>query len=88
MARAMGQAVNQTASPATQASSPYKLMGVIASASGQGSALIATDSQPPKAYVVGQIVQDDWTLVSLTARQARLRSARGEVLLALPKDEN
>ncbi len=62
-------------------------MGVIASASGQGSALIATDGQPPKAYRVGQTVQDGWTLVSLTARQARLKSASAEVLLDLPSAE-
>lgn len=84
MARALGQAISSDAIPALQTSSNHKLMGVIASASGQGSALIATDGQPPKAYRVGQTVQDGWTLVSLTARQARLKSSSAEVLLELP----
>ena len=84
MARALGQAVAQSASPALQTSSAYKLVGVIASPSGQGSALIAVDGQPPKAYKVGQTVQDGWTLASLTARQARLKSSGAEVLLELP----
>jgi general secretion pathway protein C len=84
MAKALGQAASSAANDAPQTSSTYKLMGVIASASGQGSALIATDGQPPKAYRVGQTVQDGWTLVSLTARQARLKSSSAEVLLELP----
>ncbi len=87
MSRALGQTSTQVASPALPASSHYKLTGVIASASGQGSALIATDAQPPKAFKVGQTVQDGWTLVSLTARQARLKSAETEVLLELPPSE-
>ena len=84
MARALGQAATQAASPALQTSNAYKLLGVIASPSGQGSALIATNGQPPKAYKVGQTVQEGWTLVSLTARQARLKSSGAEVLLELP----
>jgi general secretion pathway protein C len=60
------------------------LIGVIASASGQGSALIATDGQPPKAYRVGQMVQDGVTLESLTARQAVLKSANAQWQLELP----
>jgi general secretion pathway protein C len=66
------------------ASSQFKLMGVIASPTGQGSALIATDGQAPKAYRAGQTVQDGWTLVSLTPRQARLKSANAQVTLDLP----
>ncbi len=87
MARALGQPASLATSTASQTSSSFKLMGVIASASGQGSALIATDGQPPKAYRVGQTVQVGWTLVSLTARQARLKSASAEVLLDLPSAE-
>jgi general secretion pathway protein C len=87
-ARALGQPHAKSASPVLQASSQYKLMGVIASASGQGSALIATDGQPPKAYRVGQSVQDGWNLVALTARQARLRSSGAEILLELPVTDN
>jgi general secretion pathway protein C len=84
MARALGQPASTAASPTPQTQSVYILMGVIASSSGQGSALIATDGQPPKAYRVGQTVQDGWTLVSLTARQARLKSSGSEIMLELP----
>ncbi len=86
VARALGQPSNPAASPTpqTRSGSAYTLIGVIASPSGQGSALIATDGQPPQAYRVGQTVQEGWTLVSLTARQARLRSSDSEILLELP----
>jgi general secretion pathway protein C len=77
------QAEPNTSAP-TQTSSQHQLLGVIASTSGQGSALIAVDGQPPKAYRVGQSVQEGWTLVSLTARQARLKSNTAEILLELP----
>ena len=86
----VARALGHTATAAVQVSatgSPFKLMGVIASASGQGSALIATDGQAPKAYRVGQAVQDGWTLDSLTARQARLKSVNAQVTLELPVSE-
>ena len=82
--KALGQSSSTATSPALQTQSAYTLMGVIASPSGQGSALIAMDGQPPKAFRVGQTVQDGWTLVSLTARQARLKSSGSEILLELP----
>lgn len=84
IARALGQPSDRPASAAAPTSSPFKLIGVIASASGQGSALIATDGQPPKAYRVGQMVQDGVTLESLTARQAVLKSANAQWQLELP----
>jgi hypothetical protein len=36
---------------------------------------------------VGQAVQDGWTLDSLTARQARLKSVNAQVTLELPASE-
>ena len=82
IARALGHAPAQPL-PAVNisAASHYKLWGVIAAASGQGSALIAIGGQPPKAFQVGQKVDDDWTLTSLTPRQAKLNSTAGDVLL-------
>jgi general secretion pathway protein C len=59
----------------------FKIWGVIAAASGQGSALISTDGQPPKAYKVGQAIEGGWQLQSLTPKQARL--AKGHVLILL-----
>jgi general secretion pathway protein C len=58
-------------------SSRFQLLGVIANASGQGSALIAVDGQEPKAYRVGQTLTDGVTLTHLSARQASLGPASG-----------
>ncbi|PUE12157.1 type II secretion system protein N [Limnohabitans sp. T6-20] len=86
IAKALGQTASAVTGPSSQTGSDYQLMGVIVSASGQGSALIAVDGQPAKAYRVGQTVQDGWTLASLTARQARLTSSTLERVLALPAE--
>jgi general secretion pathway protein C len=59
-------------------------LGVIASGTGQGSALIALDGQPPKAFRVGQDVSDGLKLVFLTPRQARLQSSGQALVLDLP----
>lgn len=67
-----------------QNSAQYKLMGVIASATGQGSALIAVDGLPPKAFRVGQELSEGVKLVSLTPRQARLQSNGQDLVLELP----
>jgi general secretion pathway protein C len=83
-AKALGDAADPKTHAVQPASSQFKLMGVIASPTGQGSALIATDGQAPKAYRAGQTVQDGWSLVSLTTRQARLKSSVAEVVLELP----
>ncbi|MFN5096995.1 type II secretion system protein N [Limnohabitans sp.] len=53
-------------------SARFQLWGVVASASGQGSALISVDGQPPKAFRVGQVVSEGVTLLKLGPRQASL----------------
>jgi general secretion pathway protein C len=58
-------------------SSRFQLLGVIANASGHGSALISVDGQAPKAYRVGQTLTDGITLINLSARQANLGPASG-----------
>lgn len=65
-----------TISPAQSAR--YQLLGVVAGASGQGSALIATDGQAPKAYRVGQAVSDGVYLLGLGQRQARMGAAAND----------
>lgn len=83
MARALG--VQATAPEVSIAqSSRFQLWGVVAGASGQGSALIAVDGQPPKAFRVGQYVSDGLKLASLTPKQARLISSGHELILDLP----
>lgn len=65
-------------------SSRFQLLGVVAGASGQGSALIALDGQPPRAFRVGQTVTDGVVLQSLGQKQAQLGvSAQGTALFSL-----
>ncbi|MGV1045753.1 type II secretion system protein N [Limnohabitans sp.] len=49
-----------------------QLLGVIASTSGQGSALIAVDDKAPKAYLVGQAVGEGLVLQNLSPKGAQL----------------
>jgi general secretion pathway protein C len=83
VAKALGGAAAVPQAP-VQNSAQYKLLGVIASGTGQGSALIAVDGQPPKAFRVGQDVNEGLKLVSLTPRQARLQSSGQALVLDLP----
>jgi general secretion pathway protein C len=73
MARALGQ-VQALAATAPEVSR-FQLMGVISFTSGRGSALIAVDGQPPKAWRVGQAVQEGVYLQKLAPRQAWLGSS-------------
>jgi general secretion pathway protein C len=68
----------------------WTLLGVVAGASGQGSALLVVDGQPPKAYRPGQVVAPGWVLHSVGHRLARLAPAQQNtptVTLELPKAE-
>jgi general secretion pathway protein C len=70
-------------------SSRFQLWGVVAGASGQGSALIAVDGQPPRAFRVGQTVTEGVVLQSLGPKQAQLdASAQGAGLFSLSLPEN
>ena len=86
VARALGYTAS-TPSQTSMTGSQFKLLGVISTASGQGSALIAADGQAPKAYRVGQTVQEGLVLSSLTPRQAILKSASQQLQLDLPVKE-
>jgi general secretion pathway protein C len=71
-------------------SSRFQLWGVVAGASGQGSALIAVDGQPPRAFRVGQTVADGVVLQSLGAKQAQLGASAqgaGAFSLSLPEKD-
>ena len=72
----------------TPSSVQFQLVGVIASTTGQGSALIAVGGQPPKAYRVGQELSEGVKLVSLAPKQARLLSNGQDLLLDLPVQNN
>jgi general secretion pathway protein C len=69
----------------------WTLLGVVAGASGRGSALLAVDGQPPKAYLPGQTVAPGWVLHSVGHRLARLAPSQQStptVILELPKADN
>ena len=69
----------------------WTLLGVVAGASGRGSALLAVDGQPPKAFLPGQTVAPGWVLHSVGHRLARLAPSQQDtpsVTLELPKPEN
>jgi general secretion pathway protein C len=69
----------------------WSLLGVVAGASGKGSALLAVDGQPPKAFLPGQTVAPGWVLHSVGHRLARLAPSQQDtptVTLELPKVEN
>lgn len=84
VAKALGHRAAGPIDTVAPTSSPYKLMGIVVGASGQGSALIASGDQAPKAYRLGQSLQEGVTLEALTPRQARLKTSSGELLLELP----
>jgi general secretion pathway protein C len=83
MARALGQVVGQEAISTVESVSSYQLIGVVASASGHGSALIAVDGQSPKAYRVGEKIHDGLELESVSERSAKLKTAGSGLLLEL-----
>ena len=65
-------------------SSRFQLLGVMAGASGQGSALIAVDGQPPRAFRVGQTVTEGVVLQGLGPKQAQLgATVQGAALFSL-----
>jgi general secretion pathway protein C len=65
-------------------SSRFQLLGVVAGASGQGSALIAVDGQPPRAFRVGQTVTEGVVLQGLGPKQAQLgATVQGAALFSL-----
>jgi general secretion pathway protein C len=70
--RTLGQTSSQPIAVAE--ASRFQLLGVISSVSGRGSALIAVDGQAPKAWRVGQALQDGVYLQKLAPRQAWLGS--------------
>ena len=66
----------------------WNLLGVVAGASGKGSALLSVDGQAPKAFLPGQSVAPGWVLHSVGHRLARLAPEgqdAASVTLELPK---
>ena len=71
-----------------QAAHQWNFLGVVASASGQGAALIGVDGQAPKAFLPGQTLAPGWVLHSVGHRLVRLApdlQSTPTVTLELPK---
>lgn len=84
LARLLGAQPTLSAAPATPADR-FKVMGVIASASGRGAALIAVDGQAPRAYRVGSELAPGFVLHSVAPSALNLSaSPGGNVLVTLP----
>ena len=85
LARLFGGAKGGTANaPLARAASHFKLFGVIANRAKGGYALIAVDGKAAKPFRVGNQVNDELVLHSLSARSAALAaSLDGPITLTL-----
>lgn len=83
VARLLG-ASPAAAAPAVSLSSRFTLVGVVASRSRQGAALIAVDGRPAKPFRVGAAIDEGLVLQSVDARRATLAASReGPAVLTL-----
>ncbi len=90
VAQALGASVASDAAGGNLANTAHQwhLLGVVAGASGKGSALLSVDGQAPKAFLPGQSVAPGWVLHSVGHRLARLAPEgqdTASVTLELPK---
>ena len=86
VARVLGAnpvAANAAAPPAAMASR-FSLVGIVARASGFGTALISVDGKPAKPFRVGSPVEEGLVLQSVQARRAVLAAnVQGPALVTL-----
>jgi general secretion pathway protein C len=85
LARLLGAPRPALAGPALSPTERFRVYGVIASASGQGTALVSVDKQPPRPFSVGSGIAPGFVLKSVTQREVRLSdSMQGAVTAVLP----
>lgn len=77
VARLLGAVAPAGPAIAPAAASRFVLLGVMASPSKLGSALIAVDGKPGRAFRVGSKVDEGIVLEAVEPRKARLASVRG-----------
>lgn len=90
VARVLGAVASVDAPASPAAASRFALLGVVASQSSQGAALISVDGKPGRAFRVGSKVEDGLLLQAVEPRRARLASvaAPGAALvLELPQKQ-
>ena len=83
--RALGHTAPTLAAPDVQ--KRFALIGVIATGTGQGSALLVVDGQPARAFLRGQAVAEGWRLSSVGPAGVRLEPLQSgaSVELMLPQ---
>jgi general secretion pathway protein C len=78
VARLLGaNPVVASAPPAASLASRFNLLGVVASRSQHGAALIAVDGKPPRPFRVGSAIDDGLVLQSVQGRRAVLAASAG-----------
>ncbi|HXD41669.1 MAG TPA: type II secretion system protein N [Ramlibacter sp.] len=84
VARLLGASPAAAAAPVANSASRFALVGVVASSSHRGAALIAVDGKPAKPYRVGAAVDPGLVLQAVEGRRAILAaSADGPPLITL-----
>ena len=84
VARLLGASPAAAQAPAASAASRFALVGVVASRTHQGAALIAVDGKPAKPFRIGAAVDDRLILQSVESRRAVLaESATGPAVVTL-----
>jgi general secretion pathway protein C len=85
LARVLGAARATWADAALVLAERFRVIGVLASASGQGTALISVDKQPARPFRVGASVAPGFVLKAVTLREVLLLdSLQAELSLPLP----
>lgn len=85
LARVLGAPRPTLAGAAMSPAERFRAIGVIASASGQGTALLSVDKQPPRPFMVGSNVAPGFVLKAVTQREVQLAdSLQGAVTATLP----
>ncbi len=81
----VARALGETQAVEVQTNAVLVLSGVVAGQGTQGAAVISINGQVAKPVRVGQAVNADWRLASVTAREAVLVSPQGaRMTLSLP----
>ena len=84
LARVLGAPPEALNGVATGLAQRFRLAGVIASASGQGAALLSMDGQPARTFLVGAEIAPDLWLQSVGSGEAMLAgSVEGPVMATL-----
>jgi general secretion pathway protein C len=85
LARVLGAPRPTLAGAALGPTERFNAIGVMASASGQGVALVSVDKQPARPFGVGASIAPGFVLKSVSQREIKLAdSVQGEVTLPLP----